>query len=365
MSGFPTANFGESEQGLFSPLEIRQLMRVEFVRAVRYHYPLTLMLIEVDRLEYLHDLYGYRSKEEILQALIALIRSVTRASDFLGCMLDERILAVFPHTPREAASALAGRLLRGSRRLEFQGDGRTLRATLSIGVAVRDGGGAVSFDDMLAAAEDAAEFASSAGGDRYVQRERAQSMIEELRADLEAQTRRLAEVQERMASGGASAPAAPAALPEPELAESGEERAVPAGAEGAEGPLGERVRELFAAMGLDAPAFERLQQDIVALAHTSIEDALQSAVSARSAEYEREVDLLERRVRKLKEVLDATEAELARVARMKGVDSGVASIYRTVQGLSDDETDRERKREMLTILFEANVELRRKIQGKT
>ena len=59
-----------------------------------------------------------------------------------------------------------------------------------------------------------------------------------------------------------------------------------------------------------------------------------------------------------------TEAELLQVARMKGLESGVASIYRTVQGLDTEETDFARKQEMLTLLFEANVELRKKIAAK-
>ena len=99
MSGFPSVNFSETEEGLFSPAEVRRLMRVEFDRAKRYGYPAAAMLVEVDRLEYLHDLYGWESKQEILRSVIRLLRSTTRDSDFLGCMHADRILVVFPHTP--------------------------------------------------------------------------------------------------------------------------------------------------------------------------------------------------------------------------------------------------------------------------
>ena len=51
MPDYPTANFSESEGGLFSLSQIQHLMRVEFNRAQRYEYPITCMLIAVDRLD--------------------------------------------------------------------------------------------------------------------------------------------------------------------------------------------------------------------------------------------------------------------------------------------------------------------------
>ena len=52
-----------------------------------------------------------------------------------------------------------------------------------------------------------------------------------------------------------------------------------------------------------------------------------------------------------------------KIAVSKGVDTGVASIYRTVQGLTGDEDDYQRKKEMLILIFEANIALQRKFLG--
>ena len=52
------------------------------------------------------------------------------------------------------------------------------------------------------------------------------------------------------------------------------------------------------------------------------------------------------------------EAQAGRVAAMKNIDLGVASIYRNVQGLSAEEANAEQKREMLKNIFESNVALR-------
>jgi diguanylate cyclase (GGDEF)-like protein len=72
------------------------------------------------------------------------------------------------------------------------------------------------------------------------------------------------------------------------------------------------------------------------------------------------IELLERRVAKLMAMLDVSEEELRRVRSARQVDVGVPSIYREVQGLSSDEAQQERKREMMRSIFEANLALRAK-----
>ncbi|HRV82168.1 MAG TPA: diguanylate cyclase, partial [Planctomycetota bacterium] len=105
---------------LFSLAQIQHLMRVEFNRAQRYGYPIGCMMVGVDRLGYLRDLYGYQVKEVILDRVIDLLKSETRSSDFLGRLPDDRLLAVIPHTGGSGLKVLAERLLTGARRLDFQ-----------------------------------------------------------------------------------------------------------------------------------------------------------------------------------------------------------------------------------------------------
>jgi hypothetical protein len=73
------------------------------------------------------------------------------------------------------------------------------------------------------------------------------------------------------------------------------------------------------------------------------------------------IDQLERRIAKLTHLLGITEDELRRVAGMKNIDLGIASIYRTVQGLSDDAVQKEKKRVMMREIFQANLELKKRL----
>jgi diguanylate cyclase (GGDEF)-like protein len=339
MSGYATVNFSESDEGLFTPAEIVGLMETEYTRAKRYGYPASLILIAVDRLEYLHDLYGLQSKEEILQAVIKLLRSTTRDSDFLGCMRDDRIMAVFPHTTEETIQAITTRLLRVCRDLDFRTDGRALRATLSIGIATIKKDTATEFGDFVTTAEEALAFAVDSGGDRSVTRESAAAVFEDLREELEDESRRLSQAHERAVEQTSQEVPVIVDLPETDLAEN--------------------LRGVFRKHGRAQDLMD-LEADVIQLAEASLQAAREDAVSRTVGEHLREIDVLERRVTKLRELLDTTETELARIADAKGIDAGVASIYRTVQGLRGDERGFEQKKEMLSLIFEANLELQKK-----
>ncbi len=163
-----------ADKSLFSLAQIQHLMRVEFNRAQRYGYPISCIMVAVDRLGHLRDLYGYEAKEEIIDSVIGLLKGATRSSDFLGRMADDRLLAVIPHTGGQGLGAMCERLLVNTRKLDFQSDGRTIPITLAIGGSYdgSDDGGVTSaqrtmfFDALLQASEEALEDAVAAGGDR-------------------------------------------------------------------------------------------------------------------------------------------------------------------------------------------------------
>ena len=159
------------EEAPFSLAQIMHLMRVEFGRAQRYRYPLSCLLIAVDRLGHLRDLYGYEAKEEILAEVVSLLEAQSRGCDFLGRLMDDRLLAVVPHTGAEGARVLGERLVAGARRLRFVSDDRELGVTLSVGASTTERGEPLFFDSLLAAAEGALEEASAAGGDRLSMRD--------------------------------------------------------------------------------------------------------------------------------------------------------------------------------------------------
>lgn len=141
-----------------------------------------------------------------------------------------------------------------------------------------------------------------------------------------------------------------------------EERALLEGetAEGADRDreLEERLRALFAEHSGDPV---RLEQEVVETALAALREERQKVLALRLAEHNRHVERLERRIQKLVRNLEITEEQLRRLARMKDVDPGLASIFRTVQGLSPEDVNYETKQALMTAIFKANLELRRKM----
>jgi hypothetical protein len=117
------------------------------------------------------------------------------------------------------------------------------------------------------------------------------------------------------------------------------------------------------------PIFDRLPPGGPTLRATALEllavfvQERDDALARHRVEVAGRIAQLERRIAKLMKSLEQTEEVLSRVSAMKDLEIGIESIYRTVQGLGTDETDRERKLEMMKSIFEANLEIQHNGQG--
>lgn len=349
MSPFQSSLFKGSGRDLFSPQDVQRLMRIEFERARRHGYPIVMLLVAVDRLAQLQDLYGRELRDEVLRALAGLVRSGTRASDALGCLLDDRLLILTPHTPADGASVLARRMIEGVRAMNFEVGPRTARVTVSIGGAHNQSGRMeLAFETLLEVAEGGLKVALESGGNRYVH--------SDLYEHFEQRRRREQRDTER-AQPSAPMPAETPARRAPLAAPS---ESPPAAVDG--GPLlGAKIRELFGVGADDGDLLARIQQEVVASALREMKSELERALGERQDEHRRQIDTLERRIQKLTHSLGMTEAELRRALAAKSVDPGVASLYRNVQGLSADDVQQELKKELMSKIFQANLELRKQI----
>lgn len=352
MTEFNSLRMSEHGHALFSAAEIEGLMRVEFDRAQRHKFPLVCMLVAIDRLGQLQDLYGFEAKDEIVRSVVEALRGAMRDSDHLGRLDDDRLLAVFPHTTPEIAAMLGKRLLASAKKLRFERDGRTLRVSLSIGVAHNRHESATSFETLLAVAEEGLAVADAGGGDRFVETELYQLHERKRRARLRAAERE----SEGVPQAAAPVPVAPAAPAAP-----------------APGPraddFGRTLLSLLGTHGFSEDELKKMAPETIAAALRAWSERQAAPAAGTEAgnddsdlvglDKDAQIQLLERRLAKLTQVLGFTEEELRRIAAMKGLDSGLSSIYRTVQGLSSGEEQFARKRDLMRSIFEANTELKR------
>ncbi len=122
--------------------------------------------------------------------------------------------------------------------------------------------------------------------------------------------------------------------------------------------IAQHIAQLF--QDCKTPAdYERIREQITSLTLGSLQDEREKSIEAQLAEQKREVEQYKRRISKLTNSLELTEEELKRIASAKSIDLGVQSIYRTVQGLGVDEDDYETKKELMSSIFQANLDLQK------
>ena len=309
--------------------QMLRLMQLEVDKAQSHSYPISCMLVGLD---------GYESEMEeplrmrIMPGVFHCLKKVTfeRGVQGMGFWTEKVVLAVFPHVGPEKIAEVGDALVEKVRVLKLAGLDRAF--TISGGVAHNQHAGPMSFEVLIREAETGFSMASQGGGDRVVQWLEVESELDRLREELEAQ---IAEVDKRGEQFSKE---------QDELAEKRSKE------------FTARIQQLFA--GEQATeSVVRLEKEMIALALRQIEEWRESTLAQELSESKRLVDNLERRVRKLSDLLSVTESELKRVASMKNVDTGIASIYRSVQGIGDDDSNADVKRELMKSIFEANLAL--------
>ncbi len=141
-------------------------LEIEVPRALRYDAPLTIMLVDIDHLDFVNDTYGQEKGDEVVVQVAALVREQIRNTDLAARYDGEEFLVICPHTDRANAQFLAERLRRRVAELSFQADGEEFGVTISAGLVSVSGTNEFQVDAVLHAAEQALVAAKNGGRNR-------------------------------------------------------------------------------------------------------------------------------------------------------------------------------------------------------
>ncbi len=164
----PRSNAGEevtAGRGPFTQAQITHLMKAEFARARRHEYPLSCVLIQVDRLQKLTEVHGAELRMIVKRELGRVVDEKTRGHDHLGAMSDGTYLLLLPHTEASNAQIVAERIRTAFSAQELEVGGTLMPLTISLGVASCEDRDTMFFDTMVSQAEVALEWAARDGGD--------------------------------------------------------------------------------------------------------------------------------------------------------------------------------------------------------
>jgi diguanylate cyclase (GGDEF)-like protein len=134
-------------------------------------FPVSLIMIDIDRFKQLNDTFGHLFGDHVLIVLAGLFGASVRAEEDLAARYGgEEFVIVLPRRDTEQAMQVAERLcreVRGTPIVTLHGE-RTVFATVSCGIATGCLAGAPSGNALIALADAALYRAKNAGRDRAV-----------------------------------------------------------------------------------------------------------------------------------------------------------------------------------------------------
>jgi diguanylate cyclase (GGDEF)-like protein len=121
--------------GLLNKNRFMSQLKVEFVRSVRYHLPLTLCSIDIDRFRAINHQFGESSGDTVLAEAGRLIRENFREIDFLSRFDRDRFLIGLPQSAPEDAMIPLTRFQKQISQITFKSIPEEYKVEISIGIS--------------------------------------------------------------------------------------------------------------------------------------------------------------------------------------------------------------------------------------
>jgi diguanylate cyclase (GGDEF)-like protein len=148
---------------LFNARHLHNLMAQEVARATRFHHPLSLVFLDLDRFKEVNDTHGHMAGSALLQEVGGVLRACIRQVDSAFRYGGDEFAAVLIETGPEAAQLVAERIrdhFAGHHFLQARGHALTLTASIGVATFPDHAGSAV---ELLEAADKAMYRVKHAG----------------------------------------------------------------------------------------------------------------------------------------------------------------------------------------------------------
>ena len=133
-------NTTDSLMGIYNRRYFDRRLKEEFSRSVRYQYPLSLVMVDIDYFKKVNDRLGHQIGDLVLKRLADLLQDSVRESDVICRYGGEEVAVILPHTPDSTALIVAENLRKkiGATEIlteDLSPDKHAVIVTVSIGVS--------------------------------------------------------------------------------------------------------------------------------------------------------------------------------------------------------------------------------------
>jgi diguanylate cyclase (GGDEF)-like protein len=125
----------DSLTGLYNRRHIFHLAEIEFQRARRFQHPLTLLILDLDDLKKINDVYGHLVGDQSLRAVAAGGRKQLREVDSIGRFGGDEFIVILVETDVRGGCEVAERLRKGISDAPVLTQSGPLIISASIGIA--------------------------------------------------------------------------------------------------------------------------------------------------------------------------------------------------------------------------------------
>jgi diguanylate cyclase (GGDEF)-like protein len=152
--------------GVLNQRPLLEILHKEINRGMRHNHPLTLVSMQIDRIEKVDEVFGPTGVEEALRQVADILLKELRTSDFVGRYRGNGFAVLLPETEKEPVEAHLAKIVRRVHERHLT-DGGSDILTLSVGVAGFPEDGRTR-DELLKSAHQALQTATFRGGNCVV-----------------------------------------------------------------------------------------------------------------------------------------------------------------------------------------------------
>jgi len=141
----------------------------EFNRSLRDRYPLSVIMGDIDHFKLYNDTYGHAAGDECLISVAKTIeKTLKRPGDFCARYGGEEFIIILPATDHKGAARIADDIRYNIRALHIthENSPEYKIVTISLGIATKGDGAAITHEELLKMADDALYIAKAKGRNR-------------------------------------------------------------------------------------------------------------------------------------------------------------------------------------------------------
>jgi diguanylate cyclase (GGDEF)-like protein len=104
--------------------------------AHRHHHPLSLLMVDLDRMKQINDQGGHLAGDQALARVGEMLGAQTRSTDLIGRYGGDEFAVLLPATDAGGARVVADRILAAARELSVETDSGPLGLSVTVGIGI-------------------------------------------------------------------------------------------------------------------------------------------------------------------------------------------------------------------------------------